>query len=426
MDRIRSALFLDFDNIFGGLMELDRKAALALVEDPVAWLERLAQLSLPSGTRRDFLICRAYLNPSGRIYNRELGNENGLVYLQRYRPNLMRAGFEVIDCPALTTRQKNAADIRIVIDTLACLEASVRYDEFLIASSDADFTPLLQKLRANDRRTTILAAGEAAPAYHCVADCYVDSSGLVDLLVGFDDEPQKELVPHSQEPNGSMATQGRNQVEQAVSRFVSESPKASLLSDLGTHLRERFQEQIERSGWFGTGGLSGFVRSINGGPEYSIRGNHIWDASKHEEPVENQTTSALSGLPASIAQICRITDLPRLGAAQWKAAFDVLAHYAKTQEFNLTRCTASARDELAELERPVGRQAIGFIVRGALYGGVRLDSEPPPTAEEIREALITATMDRAEASGLSIGKSDKEELRQWMMGELETEEVVAE
>jgi uncharacterized LabA/DUF88 family protein len=40
----------------------------------------------------------------------------------------------------------------------------VRYDEFVIASADSDFTPLLQRLRAADRRTTLLATFDAVEA----------------------------------------------------------------------------------------------------------------------------------------------------------------------------------------------------------------------------------------------------------------------
>lgn len=115
--------------------------------------------------------------------DKELGNDQGILYLNRFRPHLVRAGFEVIDCPALTMRQKSAADIRIVIDVLGALESPVRYDEIIVASSDSDFTPLLLKLRANDRRTTIITAGTLAPAYQAVADTYIDEQQLIALLL---------------------------------------------------------------------------------------------------------------------------------------------------------------------------------------------------------------------------------------------------
>ena len=70
--------------------------------------------------------------------------------------NLPSRDLKVIECFSLTNR-KNAADIRIVIDILQSLSRPTRYDEFIIASSDSDFTPLLQCLRANGHRTIILS-----------------------------------------------------------------------------------------------------------------------------------------------------------------------------------------------------------------------------------------------------------------------------
>ena len=172
MERIRSAFFLDFDNIYGGMYQLDRDAAYALADAPGRLLEALATRRLPSGGRRDLLVLRAYLNPAGFIQDSERGNDTDRLYLSRYRPNLTRSGFEVVDCPALTYEQKNAADIRIVIDVLQRLNAKTYYDEFIVASSDADFTPLLQHLRASDRRTTIISTGTTAPAYRNIASVY--------------------------------------------------------------------------------------------------------------------------------------------------------------------------------------------------------------------------------------------------------------
>jgi len=41
MQVVRSALFIDFDNIFGGLLALERHAGLAFAQEPSRWLDRL-------------------------------------------------------------------------------------------------------------------------------------------------------------------------------------------------------------------------------------------------------------------------------------------------------------------------------------------------------------------------------------------------
>lgn len=67
MASLRSVLFVDFDNIFGGLMELDRTAGMAFARQPQLWLDRLSTYGLADEGRRRFLQCRTYLNPGGRI-----------------------------------------------------------------------------------------------------------------------------------------------------------------------------------------------------------------------------------------------------------------------------------------------------------------------------------------------------------------------
>ena len=68
----------------------------------------------------------------------------------------------------------------MVLDIVDTLEHATRFDEFIIFSGDADFTPLLQRLRAHDRRTAILAAGPAAQAYRSAADALIDADAFVE------------------------------------------------------------------------------------------------------------------------------------------------------------------------------------------------------------------------------------------------------
>ncbi|MFS0699177.1 NYN domain-containing protein, partial [Cellulomonas sp. 179-A 4D5 NHS] len=166
--RLRCALFVDFDNVYIGLQRLDPAAAEAFAAHPGDWLRALEQGSDIDGdfTRR-FLVRACYLNPS--------------VFSQ-FRPNFTRAGFSVVDCPSLTQQGKSSADINLVLDAVDALSAQTRYDEFVILSADADFTPLALRCRAADRRVTIVTAGPAASAYRAVADTVVTADELVELV----------------------------------------------------------------------------------------------------------------------------------------------------------------------------------------------------------------------------------------------------
>ncbi|RMI08767.1 NYN domain-containing protein [Cellulomonas triticagri] len=170
--RLRAAMFVDFDNVYIGLRRLDPEAAEAFATDPGHWLAELEAGSDADGefTRR-FLVRACYLNPS---------------VFSRYRPNFTRAGFQVVDCPSLTQQGKSSADINLVLDAVDALGADTRYDEFVIVSADADFTPLAQRCRAADRRVTIITASPAASAYRAVADTVITANDLAELVTGGD------------------------------------------------------------------------------------------------------------------------------------------------------------------------------------------------------------------------------------------------
>ena len=104
---------------------------------------------------RSILVRRCYLNPQA---------------FGRYRSYFTRSGFSVIDCPPLTFRSKNSADIVMVMDIIDALEHKTRFDEFIIMSGDADFTPVLHRLRMHDRRIAVLVSGGVAPAYRAACD----------------------------------------------------------------------------------------------------------------------------------------------------------------------------------------------------------------------------------------------------------------
>ncbi len=56
--------------------------------------------------------------------------------------------------------------------------------EFIVFSADADFTPVLRKLRRHDRRTTVLAIGFPSAAYQASADLLIDERLFVREALG--------------------------------------------------------------------------------------------------------------------------------------------------------------------------------------------------------------------------------------------------
>src|SRR5262249_3821238 len=59
--------------------------------------------------------------------------------------------FELIEIPHVRMSGKNSADIRMVVDALDLCYTKSHVDTFVIISGDSDFSPLVSKLRENDK-----------------------------------------------------------------------------------------------------------------------------------------------------------------------------------------------------------------------------------------------------------------------------------
>lgn len=114
----RIAVFIDFDNMALSLRE-DETFRVSLV------LDRLKE-------KGKILLKRAY---------------SDWTRFQKYQRELQENGVEMIEMPTRGMQQKNAADIKIVIDALETAFVRDYVDIFAIVSGDSDFTPLVSKLR---------------------------------------------------------------------------------------------------------------------------------------------------------------------------------------------------------------------------------------------------------------------------------------
>jgi len=67
------------------------------------------------------------------------------------KPAMHGAAFEMIEIPHLRQSGKNSADIRMVVDALDLCYTKPHVDTFVILSGDSDFSPLVSKLRENNK-----------------------------------------------------------------------------------------------------------------------------------------------------------------------------------------------------------------------------------------------------------------------------------
>jgi uncharacterized LabA/DUF88 family protein len=119
------AVFVDFENLAIGVR--DMKAGdfeMRLV------LKRLLE-------KGRIVYKRAYCDWSH--YNSALREFHGL-------------GIEMVDIPQGKISGKNSADIRMVVDALDLCYSKTHIDVFALLTGDSDFSPLVSKLKENDKR----------------------------------------------------------------------------------------------------------------------------------------------------------------------------------------------------------------------------------------------------------------------------------
>jgi len=74
-----------------------------------------------------------------------------------FKKAMHEAAFELIEIPHVRMSGKNSADIRMVVDALDLCYTKSHVDTFVIISGDSDFSPLVSKLRENDK--TVIGIG---------------------------------------------------------------------------------------------------------------------------------------------------------------------------------------------------------------------------------------------------------------------------
>ncbi|HET7715734.1 MAG TPA: NYN domain-containing protein [Bauldia sp.] len=187
-DTIKSALFVDYDSFHRGQEGEQGNTAERIAQTSAAWVAALesGKLIMPpleNGARRRVLIRRCYADPAVLGLNRSA---------------LIASGFEVIDCPHQPGRKRNAADLHMVIDTIDALDHPAGSDEFILLSADADFTPVLLRLRAHNRNTVIYGDEATTAAYKAIADGMIDAQKFGAVLAGEAVEP-KPAAPAADE-----------------------------------------------------------------------------------------------------------------------------------------------------------------------------------------------------------------------------------
>ena len=124
------AVFCDFENVALGVKDAD-----AAQFDMTKVLERLF-------LKGNIVVKKAYCDWSR---------------YKSFKTAMHEASFELIEIPHVRMSGKNSADIRMVVDALDLCYTKAHVDTFVIISGDSDFSPLVSKLRENNK--TVIGVG---------------------------------------------------------------------------------------------------------------------------------------------------------------------------------------------------------------------------------------------------------------------------
>ena len=104
-----------------------------------------------------------------------------------FKAAMHEAAFELIEIPHVRQSGKNSADIRMVVDALDLCYTKSHVDTFVLLTGDSDFSPLVSKLRENDK--TVIGVGvKNSTSDLLIANC--DEFIYYDDLVR--DQPKRE------------------------------------------------------------------------------------------------------------------------------------------------------------------------------------------------------------------------------------------
>jgi hypothetical protein len=385
------------------------------------------------GDTRRLLVRRCYLNPN---------------WYQSYRHAFLRAGFEIVDCPPVTSQGKTSTDIHMVLDIIDVLQAESRCDEFIVFSADADFTPVLRRLRRHDRRTTVLAIGFPSAAYQASADLLIDERIFLRDALGFgatggdasaapvavrrepgsDDarpattDPAAAAPPEpAAKPAPRAATPDElSEIVRRIWKSVEEAAQPVTAGALASQLRAEFPEAL--ANWNGTGSFKAFFRSLGLSRLQWLPGSggRVMDPSRHalESPLadlepESPWVGGEALFPV-VREVCVSTDAPLLAPRHLKLLIETLAAVLREQPFSLQftvqtvcrRCLESGGVRI----RP---RDVTFIVRGLQMNG-HVFGQGGDDETTLSEHLFRQVLFLCEREQKVLTPSDVEQIRAWI------------
>ncbi len=151
---------------------------------------------------------------------------------KEFKSPMHEASFELIEIPHLRMSGKNSADIRMVVDALDLCYTKSHVQTFVIISGDSDFSPLVSKLRENNK--LVIGVGvKNSTSDLLIANC--------DEFIFYDDLVREEETQRRRRRRTTTKTTAKRSAKSGADTD-SEADKAKEKED-----REKAKEKVQQA-----------------------------------------------------------------------------------------------------------------------------------------------------------------------------------
>jgi uncharacterized protein (TIGR00288 family) len=206
-----------------------------------------------------------------------------------YKAGMHEAAFELIEIPHVRQSGKNSADIRMVVDALDLCYTKAHVDTFVIISGDSDFSPLVSKLRENNK--LVIGVGvKASTSDLLIKNC--DEFIFYDDLVRVEQAKQtksaaRKAPAKKAEPRKSERKKADRSAEPAAAESAEAAEPAA--DDAAEHRRQAAIDLVLET-------LEGLIE-VRGSDE-RIYSSMVKQALKRRRPEFNESYHGYKGFAA--------------------------------------------------------------------------------------------------------------------------------
>ena len=162
-----------------------------------------------------------------------------------FKRSMHEASFELIEIPHVRQSGKNSADIRMVVDALDLCYTKSHVDTFVIISGDSDFSPLVSKLRENNK--VVIGVGvKNSTSDLLIANC--------DEFIFYDDlvRTAERRKPRKKKTNGRKESEGRKESDDRAQKARQEARAEKAFEQVLETIDDLFSERGDEDKLWGS------------------------------------------------------------------------------------------------------------------------------------------------------------------------------